>query len=50
MHITTIVLRYPALSYYEVSQFLLVDHFLFGSTITVAEVERPCPWGIDPVS
>jgi hypothetical protein len=37
-------------SYYKVSQIFLVDLILFGFTITVARVERNCPWGFDPVN
>lgn len=45
-----LLLHITAQSYYEVSQFLLVDLFCFrGLIITVAGVERRCPWDSNPV-
>ncbi|MCO0601364.1 hypothetical protein NGI46_29160, partial [Peribacillus butanolivorans] len=33
----------------KVSQLFLVEQFLYRYMITVAGVERSCPWGLDPV-
>ncbi|MFB6804797.1 hypothetical protein ACFCVU_27290 [Peribacillus butanolivorans] len=34
----------------KVSQLFLVEQFLYRYTITVAGVERSCPFGLDPVN
>ncbi|MFF2857620.1 MULTISPECIES: hypothetical protein [unclassified Peribacillus] len=34
----------------KVSQLYLVEQFLYRYMITVAGIERSCPWGLDPVN
>jgi hypothetical protein len=45
------VFSYRPLSYYKVNQNVRFFwfHFLYGLIITVARVERPPPWDLDPV-